>query len=91
MIVDVHNLTQHGMNFITIFVPKVHKLLLQLLKGLSIVTGYTQHCCNDLLVLYISVLDSSFSMLTRVYKKWKIWITRVEGLVFACLVVIIRY
>lgn len=26
MIVDVHNLAQHGMNFITIFVPNVYKL-----------------------------------------------------------------
>lgn len=37
MIVDVHNLTQHGMNFITIFVPKVHKLA-------SIATKRPFHC-----------------------------------------------
>lgn len=74
MIVDRHNLTQQGVNFTTIFVPKV---ILSNVYNLASVTAKRPiyHCwqcwvhpvilySNDLPVLYFSVLDSSFSMST---------------------------
>ena len=42
MIVDLYNLTQHGMNFITIFVPKV--ILSKVYKLASIVAKRPIHC-----------------------------------------------
>ena len=71
MIVDLHNLTQQGTNFTTIFVPEV---ILSNVYNLASITAKRPIChywvhpailySSDLPVLYFSVLDSSFSMLT---------------------------